>query len=145
MPPLPHQRAYASCTTSVRRFDWVKCKSATKWDPTRTLKQGFDLWALFAWRVGSQSAPIWTPPQRQICETAQYLAAVYGWGPTSVLKDIKAPPKFFVACVLARSASPRHVYRPHPSAHMTHAMLDAGGGLDRHRSYLSSGIGFYAE
>ena len=22
-------------------------------------------------------------------------------------------------------------------------MLDAGGGLDRHRSYLSSGIGFY--
>ena len=69
----------------------------------------------------------------------------YGWGPTSVLKDIKAPPKFFVACVLARSASPRHVYRPHPSAHMTHAMLDAGGGLDRHRSYLSSGIGFYAE
>ena len=37
----------------------------------------------------SQSAPIGTPPQRQICETAQYLAAVYGWGPTSVLKDRK--------------------------------------------------------
>jgi len=36
--------------------------------------------------VGSQSAPIGTPPQKQICETAQYLAAVYGWGPASVLK-----------------------------------------------------------
>src|ERR1700722_7209070 len=87
MPPLPHQRAYASRTTSVRRFDWVKCKSATKWDPTRTLKQGFDLWALSAWRGGSQSAPIGPTPQRQICETAQHLAAVYGWGPSSVLKD----------------------------------------------------------
>ena len=38
------------------------CKLATKWNPTRTLKQGFDLWALFAWSVGSQSAPIGTPP-----------------------------------------------------------------------------------
>ena len=73
-----------------RRVLGFHCKSATKWDPTRTLKQGFDLWALFAWREGSQSAPIGTPPQRQICETAQYLAAVYGWGPTSVLKDTLA-------------------------------------------------------
>src|ERR1700719_4105545 len=39
--------------------------------------------------VGSQSAPIGTPPQKQICETAQYLAAVYGWGPASVLKHIR--------------------------------------------------------
>jgi hypothetical protein len=34
---------------------------------------------------------------------------------------IKAPRQFFVACVLARSTSPRHVYRPHPSARMTYA------------------------
>jgi hypothetical protein len=40
--------------------------------------------------VGSQSAPIGTPPQKQICETAQYLAAVYGWGPASVLKHTDA-------------------------------------------------------
>jgi hypothetical protein len=61
------------------------CKSATKWDPL-DLKQGFDLSALFAWRVWSQSAPVGTPHQRQICETAQYLATVDWWGPASVLK-----------------------------------------------------------
>ena len=54
--------------------------------PHRDLKQGIDLSALSAWRVGSQSAPIGTPPQRKICVTDQYLAAVYGWGPASVLK-----------------------------------------------------------
>ena len=56
--------------------------------PHRDLKQGIDLSALSAWRVGSQSAPIGTPPQRQICVTDQYLAAVYGCGPASVLKHI---------------------------------------------------------
>ena len=35
---------------------------------------------------GPQSVPIGTLPQRQICETAQYLETVYGWGPVSVLK-----------------------------------------------------------
>jgi hypothetical protein len=36
--------------------------------------------------AGSQWALIGTPPQRQICEAAQYLAAVYGWSPASALK-----------------------------------------------------------
>ena len=42
-----------------------------------------------AW-VGSQSAPIGTPPRTQICKTAQYLEPVYAWGPASVLKHMKA-------------------------------------------------------
>jgi hypothetical protein len=38
-----------------------------------------------AW-AGSQSAPIGTLPPTQICETAQYLEPVYGWGSASVPK-----------------------------------------------------------
>ena len=47
-------------------------------------------------------APIGTPPQRQILETAQYLAAVYGWGPLSVLKHNQAPSRSKMAARVAR-------------------------------------------
>jgi hypothetical protein len=57
--------------------------------PHTDLKQGVDLAALFASGEGSQSAPIGIPLQRQICGTVQYLAAVHGWGPASVLKHIE--------------------------------------------------------
>jgi hypothetical protein len=40
--------------------------------------------------VGSQSAPIGTPPRRRIDNTGQYLKALYGWGPASVLKHTEA-------------------------------------------------------
>jgi hypothetical protein len=35
---------------------------------------------------GSQSAPIMTPPRRQIHKPAEYFEPVYGWGPAAMLK-----------------------------------------------------------
>jgi hypothetical protein len=39
----------------------------------------------------SESAPIGTPPRRQICKTAQYL--VCGWGPASAMKHRRPTPR----------------------------------------------------
>jgi len=49
--------------------------------PHPDLKQGFDLSALFAWRVRSQSAPGGTPQQRQIYEQLNILRQLIGGVP----------------------------------------------------------------
>jgi hypothetical protein len=63
----------------------IMCLSAPRWDPTHKLQQDIELSRRFASGVGSRSAPIGTPPSRQIAPTNQSLVSESGWGPTSLL------------------------------------------------------------